>query len=311
MPEVALPAPNAEVQRGVVARAVATSPRAKLMAVGGYRQVLLYNLESCTLAGALPFPEGDVLTLTFSVNGEVLLAGGGEPGATGIVVAWNVRKGERMGQYGEGYDTVLAADISPDHAMVAVGGPNKVVRVYSATDASPLYKLDAHTDWIYAVKFSPDGELLASADRAGWLLLWQAANGRPVEALRGHTGAINGLAYTADSTQLASAGADGTVQIWDTWKYAKIRQFIAHPGGVLSVDFGANGEIVTSGSDNLAKRWDTAGKVLSTYEALPDWAYQARFSGDDSLVLAGVWTGDVYVWKADTGERVATLSTKP
>jgi len=271
MPEVALPAAAKQTERGVVARAVATNPRSKLMAAGGYKQVLLYNLENQQLLGALPFPEGEVYTLTFSVNGELLAAGGGEVGASGIVAVWNVRKAERVGTYGEGYDTVLAADISPDHKMLAVGGPNKIVRVYSAADGSVLYKLDAHTDWIYSVRFSPDGELLATADRAGGLYLWQAANGRPVENLRGHTGAIHDLAYSRDSKLLASAGEDGAVLVWDTWKYAKARQFSAHGNGVLSVDFAANGEIVTTGADKLVKRWDAAGKNLSTYEQLPDW----------------------------------------
>ena len=212
------------------------------MAVGGHREVLLYDLETYQVLGALPFPEGEVYTLTFSVNGEVLVAGGGEVGKSGITVAWNVRKAERMGTYGEGYDTILAADISPDHAMVAVGGPSKSVRVFSTHDGTLLYKLDSHTDWIYAIRFSPDGELLATADRAGGLNLWQAANGRPVESLRGHNGAINDLAYSDDSALLASAGQDGTVQVWDTWKYTKVRQFSAHASGVLSVDFAGNGE---------------------------------------------------------------------
>lgn len=281
------------------------------MAVGGHREVLLYDLETFQVLGALPFPEGEVYTLTFSVNGEVLVAGGGEVGKSGITVAWNVRKAERMGTYGEGYDTILAADISPDHAMVAVGGPSKSVRVFSTRDGTLLYKLDSHTDWIYAIRFSPDGELLATADRAGGLNLWQAANGRPVESLRGHNGAINDLAYSDDSALLASAGQDGTVQVWDTWKYTKVRQFSAHASGVLSVDFAGNGEMVTSGADNRTVRWDAAGKALATYEPLPDWGYQARFAESDRLVLAGTWTGEVLVWDAASGQRVAALSTRP
>lgn len=311
MPEVALPPAAAEAPRGVVARAVATNPRSPLMAVGGYRQVLLYNLDDYELLGALPFPEGRIYTLTFSVNGELLLAGGGMEGATGIVVVWNVRKAERSGTYGEGYDTVLAADISPDHTMVAVGGPNRIVRVYSTKDGAELYKIDAHTDWIYSARFSPDGELLATADRAGGLFLWQAANGRPVENLRGHTGAINGLAFSRDSKQLASAGDDGLVMVWDTWKYTKVRQFGAHANGVLSVDYAGNGELVTTGADRLTKRWDGNGKEVAKYEPLPDWGYQARFSADDTLVLAGTWTGEVFVWNTASGERAAALTTQP
>ncbi|MDX9973592.1 MAG: hypothetical protein RBU21_11465, partial [FCB group bacterium] len=109
----------------------------------------------------------------------------------------------------------------------------------------------------------------------------------------------------------ASAGADGKVMFWDTWKYKKAREISAHGNGVLSVDFAANGELVTTGADKLTKRWDAAGKEAKAYEALPDWGYQARFSGDGTLVLAGAWTGDVFVWNAASGERAAALTTQP
>ncbi|MBX7255083.1 MAG: hypothetical protein K1Y02_01885 [Candidatus Hydrogenedentes bacterium] len=308
MPEVALQAPAAELAKRVVARAVATSPRAPLAAVAGYKQVLLYNLADYKLLGALPFPEGEIYTIAFSVNGELLLAGGGVEGDSGRVVVWNVRKAERAGVYGEEYDTILAADVSPDHKLLALGGPSKKVKVYSLADGALAYKLEDHTDWITSIKFSPDGELLATADRAGGLLLWQAANGRAVEALRGHTGAINDLGYSADSALLASAGADGTVRLWDTWKYAQTASISAHPGGALSVAFSAANELVTTGIDGLTKRWDTGGKNLATYEKLADWGYQARFGNAGALVLAGTWTGEVSVWDL-AGARVATMST--
>ncbi len=308
MPEVALAAPSPELAKRVVARGVATSPRAPLVAVAGYKQVLLYSLADYKLLGALPFPEGEIYTIAFSVNGELLLAGGGVEGDSGRVVVWNVRKAERAGVYGEEYDTILAADVSPDHKMIALGGPSKKVKVYSLADGALLYKLEDHTDWITSLKFSPDGELLATADRAGGLLLWQAANGRAVEALRGHTGALNDLGYSADSTLLASAGADGTVRIWDTWQYKQNASIAAHPGGALSVAFSAANELVTTGSDGLTKRWDVTGKNLPTYEKLADWGYQARFGNADALVLAGTWTGDVSVWDI-AGNRVATMNT--
>lgn len=308
MPEVALPAPGPELAKRVVARGVATSPRAPLAAVAGYKQVLLYNLADYSLLGALPFPEGEIYTITFSVNGELLVAGGGVEGDSGRVVVWNVRKGDRAGVYGEEYDTILAADVSPDHKLLALGGPSKKVKVYSLADGALAYKLEDHTDWITSIKFSPDGELLASADRAGGLLLWQAANGRAVEALRGHAGAINDLNYSADSALLASAGVDGTVRLWDTWQYKQTASISAHAGGALSVAFSAANELVTTGIDGLAKRWDASGKNLATYEKLADWGYQARFGNGDALVLAGTWTGEVSVWDL-AGTRVATMST--
>lgn len=309
MPEAALPAPAPENAKRVVARAMATNPRSPLAALAGYKQVILYDLEKHAILGALPFPEGEIFSLAFSVSGELLVAGGGVSGDSGCAVVWNVRKGDRAGKFGEEFDAVMACDISPDHSKIAIGMPTKKVKVFSVADGSQLYKLEDHTDWIYAIKFSPDGELLATADRAGGLLLWQAANGRPVEGLRGHTGAIHDLCFSNDSALLASASADGTVRLWDTWKYTQAGQFTAHPGGVLSVDFADNNELVTTGIDGQTKRWDTSGKNLATYAALPDWGYTARFGAKDGVVLAGAWNGVVELWETATGNKIAELLT--
>lgn len=310
MPEVALAAPHALPGRGVVARAVDTNPRSPLMAVGGDRQVLLYQTDTNELLGALPFPEGDVFTLTFSVNGELLLAGGGQEGDTGISVLWNIKTGERMGTFGQYYDTVLAADISPDHRMVALGGPNRKVRVYSTETGEELYSVDKHNDWIYAVKFTPDGEVLTTADRAGGMFLWQAANGREVEQLRGHEGAINALAYTQDSTILASVGEDGTVQLWDTWKYSRIRSFKAHSKAALYVDISADGRIITAGADQQTKIWGMDGKEQKAFEGSADWVYAACF-GQNNRVVGGTWSGNVILWDIESGSEVAKVSTNP
>jgi hypothetical protein len=311
MPEVALAAAAAPLPRAVVARALAASPTAPLVAVAGDRQALIYNLDTMALMGALPFPEGDIFSLTFSFNGQLLLAAGGQEGSAASAVVWDIRKGERIGTYGRGYDTILAGDISPDHRMIALGGPDRKARVYSTADGSLLYECGQHTDWVMSVKFSPDGELLSTGDRGGNLFLWQAANGRPVESLRGHTGSVNELAYTLDSTILASAGGEGKVFLWDTWKYSAIRNFNAHSGAAFSVDISKTNEIVTSGVDGLTKRFDMNGKEIGKFESVGDWAYQTAFGKAGAVVVTGAWTGNVAVWNLADAARLATLTTNP
>ncbi|MCA9410673.1 MAG: hypothetical protein KC944_05665, partial [Candidatus Omnitrophica bacterium] len=217
MPEVDLGIPSVDQDRPNVARAIAVNPRSPLMAVGSLDQVLLYDLDKNILLGALPFPEGEVFSITFSLNGELLVAAGGKVGESGAAVIWNVRTGERAGEFHEGWDTILAVDISPDHKMLAMGDPLGVVKVFSTETKQLLYKCEEHTDWIHSVGFTPDGEVLATGDRSGGLFLWQAANGRKVENLRGHEGGVNDMAYTQDSTLLLTAGGDGKVFVWDTW----------------------------------------------------------------------------------------------
>ena len=52
------------------------------------------------------------------------------------MVVWDVKTGKRVFEVGKEYDAVLAADISPDHGQVALGGPSKVVRVYNTADGA-------------------------------------------------------------------------------------------------------------------------------------------------------------------------------
>ena len=45
-------------------------------------------------------------------------------------------------------DAVMAADISTDHTMVALGSPSKMIRVYSTETNELLYEIKKHTEWV-------------------------------------------------------------------------------------------------------------------------------------------------------------------
>jgi hypothetical protein len=69
--------PIVRAPRETALTALAASPWAPLVAVGGQKQVLLYHSDTLDLLGVLPFPEGTPHALKFSRNGSLLLAGGG------------------------------------------------------------------------------------------------------------------------------------------------------------------------------------------------------------------------------------------
>src|SRR6185436_17527358 len=113
--------------------------------------IVLTNGDTGELLGVLPFPEGTPQVLRFSRNGALLLAGGGRAGKSGRVVVWSVRTGERVIEVGEELDAVLAADISPDQSQIALGGPSKMIRLYSTKDGKLVQEVKKHTDWITAM----------------------------------------------------------------------------------------------------------------------------------------------------------------
>jgi hypothetical protein len=291
--------------------AMAASPWAPLVAIGGHKQVLLYRATDNHLVGVLPFPEGTVYTLKFSRSGALLLAGGGRGGQSGLAVAWDVKTGKRVFEIGKEYDVVLAADISPDHGQVALGGPGKVVRVYNTADGQLQFELKKHTEWITALEFSPDGVLLASGDRNNGLLVSEAQTGREFYDLRGHTGAITDIDWRLDSTVVASSSEDGTVKLWEMENGNTIKNIGAHGGGAESVRFGKDGRLVTTGRDRAVRIWDASGNKQRDLESFGDIALEAVFVGDDPRVVAGDWSGEVRIYNAKDGKRLAALAANP
>jgi hypothetical protein len=291
--------------------AVAASPWAPLVAVASSKQVLLYHSQTMQLVAVLPFPEGDTNVLKFSRNGSLLLAGGGRGAATGRVVVWNVKTGQRVFEIGDELDAVLAADISADQTQIALGGPQRVVRVYSTETGELIREMRKHTDWIRSISFSPDNVLLATADRNGGLLVWEAYTGREYGVLKGHRGAVTGLSWRVDSNILASAAEDGTIRLWEMEQIRQVKSFKAHDGGVSGVEFTRDGRLVSCGRDRLAKLWDQNGKQLRAFEPFSDLALVVTYCNETNCVVAGDWTGAVRVFAEKDGALAGTLNTNP
>lgn len=297
--------------RSTAVSALATSPWAPLVAVSGQKQVLLYHTGTAELLGVLPFPEGDVNVLKFSRSGDLLLAGGGRGGASGLVVVWNIKTGERVMQVGDELDAVLAADISADQTMIALGGPARVVRIYSTVDGQLLHELKKHTDWIYSVAFSPDSVLLATGDRNGGTLVWEAYTAREYATLTGHSGAITGFSWRSDSNILASCSEDSTIKLWEMENGGNVKSWGAHGGGTAWVEFTRDGRLVSCGRDRTPKLWDQAGKQLLAFPAFSDLALRITHCDETNHVIAGDWTGAIRVWNAADGKPFSELSMNP
>jgi WD40 repeat protein len=291
--------------------AIATSPWAKLVAVAGQKQVVLYSSATLQPLGVLPFPEGQARVLKFSRTGGLLLAGGGHGASKGLAVVWDIKTGKRIIQVGDELDEVLAADISADQTLVALGGPGKVVRVYSTATGELAYEIVKHTDWIYALEFSPDSVLLATADRAGGLHVWESFTGREYLTLNGHKDGVNAVSWRIDSNVLASASKDASIKLWEMENGANIKSWDAHGGGTASMEFCRDGRVVSCGRDKVAKIWDQNGAQLLAFEAFGDLALRVSHCDETDRVIAGDWTGEVRVWNAADGVRVGNLTTNP
>ncbi|QDT69346.1 Chromosome partition protein Smc [Planctomycetes bacterium MalM25] len=289
---------------------LAASPWAPLVATPWQRQVSLYHTATHELLGVIPYLDGAPRVVRFSRDGSLLLVAGGRDAATGSAALFDVKSGARLATVGDELDAVLAADLSADNTLVALGGPNKKVRVYRVADGEVAYTCAKHTDWITTLAFSPDGKQLATGDRASGLRLWDAAEGYERNDLRGHKGAITAIAWRRDGGLLASASEDGSVRLWNP-EGKQIKSINAHGGGGLSVAFAADGRFVTAGRDRKVKVWKPDGGHLADVATMPDLALAAVFTHDGAQVIASDWTGGVRAIDIEKKETVAPLAPNP
>lgn len=312
MPEKLFPLdPFVVTLKGNAVIALAASPWAPLLAVGGQKQIVLYNTDTMEYLGVIPFPDGFPTVLKFSRNGGFLLAGGGRGGKNGSATLFNIKTGLKVLTVGQESDAVLAADISPDQTQIALGGPSKVVRVYSTIDGKLLHEIKKHTDWITSIEYSPDGVLFASGDRSGNLFVWESHNGKEYFTLKGHTSYINNLSWRADGNILASVSEDASLKLWEVENGTLVKSIPAHAGGAQGLVFHRDGTIVTSGRDKTSKSWKSDGTAILTMEPLTELALRVAVSHNAGLAFVGDWNGNVVAYNLADGKKVDVLPSNP
>jgi WD40 repeat protein len=311
MPEELSIEPVVHTTRSYAINGLAASPWAPLVAIAGQKQILLYNTTNFNLLGILPFADGQPLDVKFSRSGKLLLVGGGHGAKSGAVTLWNVQTGDRIATIGNEYDSVLATDVSPDQAHVALGGPDRLVKIYSTKTGELEHKIKKHTDWVTALAFSPDGEMLASADRNGGLTVWDADNGQELFTTAGHKGAVTSLSWRSDSKLIASSSEDGTVKLWESAEGKQAKTWNAHNGGALCVAYSREGKLVSCGRDGSVATWNAEGVKQKSFEFSGEMALRCVWSEDNSRVIASDFAGNVGVWDAKSGKRIGALDSNP
>ncbi len=297
--------------RPMAITALAASPHGAVAAVGSRGQVLLYDTESLEMRGVLAFPAGDVKTLRFSRNAKLLLAGGGLGARSGRVMLWDVATAKPLAELGDEFDEILAADVSADQRLVALGGPQKVVRLIRTADGSVEAEIRKHTDWITAVEFSPNGRMLATGDRAGNAFLWETRGAREDAVLKGHGGGITAVAWRGDGNVLATASEDGKIRLWNRRTGDKMKEWDAHPGGVQGLCWLADGRLASCGRDKKAVLWKGDGGKDRDFPALGEIGLRVAVTSDRQRLLVGDLAGTLAVFSIDKGALVGTPDTNP
>lgn len=207
--------------------------------------------------------------------------------------------------------TVNSVVFSPDSQIIASGGIDPEIRLWSIFKGEQESSLEGHYRTIETLAFSPDGKTLAGAGFDQFIRLWSLEEKKVKWVLKGHTDAVKSIAFSTDGTKLVSGSVDKTVRMWDLASGKQIFAIegheqstittivnkilrkeddsIGHKGSITSVAISPDGKVMASGSvDETAKLWSAqSGDLINTLKGHNHPVYCVAFSPNGKYLVTG------------------------
>jgi WD40 repeat protein len=158
---------------------------------------------------------------------------------------------------------LLCCRVDPLGRFVFAGGIDYTIQRWEIATGNKT-ALIGHDNWVRTLAFSPDGSACFSGGYDGRLIAWEPAATEPVpvRVIDTKHGWLRGLAVSSDGQRLASVGNDRLVKVWSATDGSLLHEFAGHPQITYCVQF-----------------------VPGAYD-----------------LVSGDVVGNVYHWRADTGQ---------
>lgn len=256
-------------------RAVAFSPSAPLLAVGGGELakdshaaegteppagVQLWSLEQPTpVIRPLPGSRRSIISsLAFSPSGQQLAAGSWDK----LVLLWSVGSGRLSGRLHSPGGPVLGLAYAPGGEWLATATESGGPLVWS-TRAGPALQRESVSaaEKLTSVAVSPDGKTIIAGgyDHALHRFSRDDAGLHEAAPLSAPPGVIYAVAYSPDGQRLAAAGEDQVVRLWTADGQPQGAPLTGHSALIYSLAFDPSGARLASGSfDGELRLWSTA-----------------------------------------------------
>jgi WD40 repeat protein len=298
----------------VSAAAVAFSPDGKLLASGGYQEVLMWDLANARLLKRLGAGQiGDAVhAVAFHKDGKLLAVAEGTPHGPASVKLLDVQSGQVAASFQEPKDAIFSLAFSPDGKWLCGGGVDATLYVWSVAEKKSAAAIKGHGDWILGVCFSADGKLLASAGEDKTALVWEAGSWKRLSMMQ-ETETIHGVALSPDGqfVALAVAGADSKLlRIRRRDNGDVVREIDLGVGAPLDVLWVAQtNRVCVPCSDKTIKVFDAGnwGQVANL-AGHDNWVYRAAVSADGARLASVSADGTVRLWAPAESRPLATLA---
>ena len=305
-----------------VITALTYSPDGQLLAVSGYREVLLHKADGSGIESRLVGISDRIQSLDFSSDGQTLMAAGGAPARFGEVQFWDVSSRTLKRSTTACQDTVFGASLSPDGSKVAFGCPDHTVRVLDAADGKELLKMGHHENWVLGTVFGIDGKRILSVGRDRAAKLVDASTGAFIENINLLRGELSAVARHPSRDAVVIGGEDRVGYYYKMDRGRKmliaddttlLQEFEVQDGEIFALAFAPDGRtIAMSGAYNEIPIYAAvSGERIVTCKTDQSGTYAIAFHPSGKELAAGGFDGVVRLFSTRSGELIREFSPVP
>ncbi|WP_088892455.1 AAA-like domain-containing protein [Leptolyngbya ohadii] len=227
----------------------------------------------------------------------------------GRIKLWNL-KGEELPEFKQqeqSKEAIYSLSISPDGSLIASGGTDKVIRIW--TNRGQLIRsINAGGTFLIYLAFSADGKQLLSAGDGNDVKLWNVADGSPVNWFAPEPASITAITQSPNGKWLAFARSDDTasdfsITLWNLECYQLTRQVCqsnplrGHQGTVNRIRFSPDSRnLVSVSADGTAKLWNLDGSLLETFTGHQGAVTDVAYSPEGQRIITVGQDSNVIFW---------------
>jgi Tol biopolymer transport system component len=302
--------------------ALAYSPDGSLLAVGGYKEILLHKADGSAIEARLLGKSDRILSLAFTPDGKTLVASGGAPARFGEVQIWDVASRKLLRSVMETSDTLFGGSISPDGKFVAFGGADKTLRSVEIETGKELFKAGHHEDWVLGTVYGTDGKRIVSVGRDRAAKLADASSGAFLENVNLLRDILYAIARHPRRDYVLIGGEDRVPYLYtmDRPRALKIaddstlvRKFEEQQGRILALAFSPDGSRIAVGglSGEIPVYNTESGERVATCKADQAGVFVLSFRPDGKQLAAGGFDGHVRLYDPASGKPIKEFQAVP
>jgi WD40 repeat protein len=298
----------------IVIRGVLFAPDGRTLATAGTDgSVRLWDPSNGASIATLQGHQYQILAISFSADGKRLVSSSDEEGRVNI---WDVAAKDTIGTLRVGQGMIETLAFSPDSKVLAAGGFNGVIRLFSTESGAASRQVDGSAAASQQeLAFLPDGRVVAitARDRVS-LFRSDSEEGQPLSGLEGKPLAVG----VSRSGALIAAGSDaGNIVLWDAASGTQRQSLRSDLKVIARLALSDDGSLLAvaglpDDQGNVTiELWDTTtatrrNTLVGSRGLITAMAFQPRAP----TLAAADLSGALRLWNAQDGQLLRTISAQ-